>query len=1168
VKRTSVGSRILAHGSGLFNLGRFFGKFPDRSLVLCSFLACMIGSPETPQAELLRGDSWELGVPTNGRSEFLTGLPQISAIALAKDADGFLWIGTQNGLARFDGTQFQVFNSVNTNALDSSWVNALHVDSRGQLWIGTTEEVAVYRDHQFRRMTRQDEKRGSVDFTETPDGKVWIAGDTLRFAQDGAVYDADFYQGDAAALETLGKKLLIQTRDNQLFEYSDDQLIAIDARLWRNQTLMGIWRFRDQLLLLTDNSVVRLLTEGGRWHSEHIDLPHNVDVRLLAVSENEVVAIARGGTAFELHNPLSEPQWRALPLPVSPSINIDPKVALLEPGPTLWIGTQASGLWNVWSNGIEREAEGKPITETFAWSFFVDETVYVATDAGVFRRENASQWPLYVPAASIDNSIAYSYWHDATGQFVGTRSGLYWRKDDTREFEKLSALGDRQINSIVEIEDQLWLATSAGLFVRESGATDFRLIEGTDLLSVRAIIKDVNDILWLGTESGIYRWVKGELAMDESPILRSVFVTAMIQVADGWIIAGSYGEGMFVRNPHGQWRHINTPEGLPFPNLFSFTMIDDSLWASSDKGLLRLDVEPLLEGTVLAQVVMRDDGAYQSRNRLRCCNGAGHRRAVVFDDKLFLPTLEGVVSVDLNQPPRPEEAPIITGIWQGDEAFQLTDDLQLGKDQRSLEITFTTPHLATGELPEFRYRMGSNNEDWVYTSGRRAAFFTNIASGQPVFELQSKLGASDWMSAEPLHIKVQPYFYETWFARALMLAGLMGIIWLAIRYRTDSFQRRAEELERAVAEATQALADTARDGQRLIHEANAPIVTLTENGSIFAWNRNAEKLTGFNFSDVAGQNIGQVLVDGSPKMDPEGLFKRLHRGDAVDSLRISFSNKEGRRITLLMGGTLLPASKDTPERVVLVGQDLTEYLEREQQLVQASKMSTLGEMATGMAHELNQPLNIIRLTLLNITNIMEKKPEKMDQVPAKLERINEQVDRAAKIIDHMRRFGRRAEMPSSGEHQQFDPEQAVTSAATLFREQLGLDGIKLNTELNAPGVAVSGDPLLLEQVIMNLLSNSRDAIKEHTRAGDESRVTINTTLSDDRFVVSVEDSGGGASEATLKTMFEPFFTTKEPGKGTGLGLSISYSTINSMSGEIKAENTEHGLKVSISLPLS
>lgn len=1128
----------------------------------------MLGSPNTLKAELLRGESWEFGVPTNGRPEFLTGLPQVSAIALAKDAEGFLWIGTQSGLARFDGTRFQVFNSINTKAMDSSWVNALHVDSNGQLWIGTTEEVAVYQKHQFKRVTRPDERLGSVDFAETPDGRIWIAGDTLRFARDGVVYNADFYQGDATALETLGKKLIIQTRDHDLFEYYDDQLVAIDPKLWRNQTLLGTWRFRDQLLLLTENSVVRLLPIEGGWQSDNIDLPDDVDVRLLAVSQDKVVAIARGGTAFELHNPLSEPQWHALAMPVSPSINIDPKVALLESGPTLWIGTQASGLWSVWSNGIEREAEGKPITETFAWSFFVDETVYVTTDAGVFRRKNASEWPMHVPAEAIENSIAYSYWQDTTGQFVGTRSGLYWRKDDTREFAKLSALGDRQINSILELEDQLWLATSAGLFVRESGDTNFRLIEGTAPLSVRAIVKDSNDILWLGTEAGIYRWVNGELVLDEAPILRSVFVTAMTQLGDGWLVAGSYGEGMFTRDPQGHWRQINTPEGLPFPNLFSFTVIDGSLWASSDKGLLRLDVEPLLEGTVHAQVVLRDDGAYQSRNRLRCCNGAGHRRAVVFEDKLFLPTLEGVVTVDFNQPPIPAKAPIVTGIWQGDKALQLTDDLQLKKDQRSLEITFTTPHLATGELPQFRYRMGSNSDDWIYTSGRRAAFFTNIASGQTVFEVQSKLGASEWLPADPLRISVQPYFYETWFARTLMLAGLMGILWLAVRYRTDSFQRRAEELERAVAEATRALEDTARDGQRLIREANAPIVTLTENGSILAWNRNAEKLSGFNLSDVEGQKIGQVLVDASPKLDPQGLFKRLHRGDNVDSLRISFSNKYGRRITLLMGGTLLPASKDTPERVVLVGQDLTEYLEREQQLVQASKMSTLGEMATGMAHELNQPLNIIRLTLLNITNIMERKPEKMDQVPAKLERINEQVDRAAKIIDHMRRFGRRAEMPSSGDNQQFDPELAVTSAATLFREQLGLDGIKLNSDLNAAGVAVSGDPLLLEQVIMNLLSNARDAIKEHTQTGADRWITIHTTLAGGRFLVSVEDNGGGASEATLKAMFEPFFTTKEPGKGTGLGLSISYSTINSMSGEIKGENTDHGLKVWISLPLA
>ena len=1118
-------------------------------------------------AELMRSQSWELGVSSNGRAEFLTGLPQVSALALAKDQAGFLWVGTQNGLARFDGSNFQIFDSVSTNALGSSWINALFVDAAGRLWIATTEEIAIYTDRRFRRITGPGEAGTTTGFSETSDGKIWLAGESLRYIDGEQVKIANFYSGAVIDVVALNDELIFLTEDHRLFAYDDQQLTELDRSLWQNSALKGLWRYQEYLLLLTDDAAIRISRGSYGWQSQRLPFPDNVADQILAVSEEQVFAVARGGSALELRDIETAPHWHPVAMPAPPSSNLEPKVALLEPGPTLWIGTQASGLWNVWSNGIEHEASDQAISNTFAWSFFVSDTVYVATDAGVFQRQDTDNWTLIIPSEKLDNNVAYSYWEDQTGQFVGTRAGLYVRGNDAQAFVRHALLGNRQINSIVEEDGQLWLTTSAGLYVRKVPGEPFELVEGSASLAVRAIIKDANDTLWLGTESGVYSLTGSSLKRAESPLLDSVFVTAMSQLGDDWIAVGSYGEGLFLRDPQGGWRQYKVGDGLPFPNVFSLNLIGDWLWSSSDKGLIRLDKNALIQGQIKADVVMRDDGAFQGRSRLRCCNGAGHRRSVVFEEKLFLPTLEGVLSVALNTQEREAVAPVITSVWQGAESLELNDPLMLTKEQRDLEITFSTPHLASGELPEFRYRMGSEEEDWVYTSARRTAFFTNIASGESVFELQSRLGASDWLSAEPLRINVQPYFYETWTARLLLLLVIAGIISQTVHYRTKKLRERAQELEAAVEEATQALKDTARDGLRLIQEANAPIVTLTEDGSVLGWNRSAEQLSGFGYEEVLHKKITSVLPDAQPRIDPEGLFRRLHRGDSIEALRLSFSNREGRRITLIMGGTMLPASKEQPERVVLVGQDLTEYLEREQQLVQASKMSTLGEMAAGMAHELNQPLTIIRLALINITTIIDKKPEKMDQVPAKLARINEQVDRAAKIINHMRRFGRRAEMPGSGDYERFEPEAAISSAANLFREQLRLDNISLDTEFAADDAVVNGDPLLLEQVIMNLLSNARDAIKEHTAVDAERRVLITTSLDAETFTVSVEDNGGGASESALRSMFEPFFTTKEPGKGTGLGLSISYSTIRSMGGEISAQNTESGLKVSISLPL-
>lgn len=246
---------------------------------------------------------------------------------------------------------------------------------------------------------------------------------------------------------------------------------------------------------------------------------------------------------------------------------------------------------------------------------------------------------------------------------------------------------------------------------------------------------------------------------------------------------------------------------------------------------------------------------------------------------------------------------------------------------------------------------------------------------------------------------------------------------------------------------------------------------------------------------------------------------------------------------------------------VMSSKDITEFRRSENQLIQASKMATLGEMATGMAHELNQPLGVIRMAADNCKRRIDKGMCDTEFMYNKFTRISEQTERASKIIEHMRIFGRKAE----GVLEPFDLCDSVRQAASLAGPQLQTLDIGIDIELPDQPVIAIGEKVIFEQVLLNLLSNARDAISEQD--GSSHRVTISVETSEDgRGVVSVKDTGGGIPDEILNRLFEPFFTTKEPGKGTGLGLSISYGTITAMSGTLTAKNLNEGACFTVSLP--
>ena len=255
--------------------------------------------------------------------------------------------------------------------------------------------------------------------------------------------------------------------------------------------------------------------------------------------------------------------------------------------------------------------------------------------------------------------------------------------------------------------------------------------------------------------------------------------------------------------------------------------------------------------------------------------------------------------------------------------------------------------------------------------------------------------------------------------------------------------------------------------------------------------------------------------------------------------------------------------ESNPNQVFVTLQDITERKLAEAKLIQSSKMITLGEMAAGIAHELNQPLATIKIAAENIS---QQASRDAANIPAfifeKIDRIKQQVVRASSITDQMRIFGREAKEDSYA----FDLKEAVANAIDLMTSQLQLDQIEMASKLPSDPVMIWGHQIRLEQVLLNLVSNASFAIKSSGKTQKQLWIEV-SFKNQDWVTVSVTDTGAGIPHDALKRIFEPFYTTKEVGVGTGLGLSVSYGIVHDMGGELLAENTANGARISLRLPI-
>ncbi len=323
-----------------------------------------------------------------------------------------------------------------------------------------------------------------------------------------------------------------------------------------------------------------------------------------------------------------------------------------------------------------------------------------------------------------------------------------------------------------------------------------------------------------------------------------------------------------------------------------------------------------------------------------------------------------------------------------------------------------------------------------------------------------------------------------------------------------------------------------------------------------------EKMLGYR--TVEARTIGWLLRKIHPEDRPryEAAIAKLREGDAIE-LEYRMRHRLGHWVWIY--DTLAFASDPYFKRSETVGLmiDVTDRKAAAEQLVQADKMAGLGQMVAGIAHELNQPLNFIRLAVDNLKERAVRNMLDKERLMQKLDQVSGHVDRAAAIIQQMRVFGRSSTEPA----RPIRLIETIDAVLTMVRPQLAGHGIMVDSHDVAPDQVIQARPNLLEQVLLNLFLNAEHAICARMKEEPdlEGQITLSTRREGQHLILTFDDNGTGIAPEALKKLFDPFFTTKPPKEGMGLGLSVSYEIVRDMGGEITATNNGDGARFIIRL---
>ena len=813
-----------------------------KAVVLSCLAVLLSNTPPTPAQP----------PPANGSDQYLQtiwttedGLPQNSVNAILQTRDGYLWLGTFGGLARFDGVKFTIFNSGNTPGLKSNRIMSLCEGVDGTLWLGTESgEVMNFKDGVGQTYSVGDGMPGGVwALMEDRGGTLWAG--TLK----GLARFRD------------GRFNVYTTRDG----LPDDHVWAINedsaGSLWL-ATGGGLVKFDGGKFVtyqpptgLAEGLLVPSAARraGGLWigtrggiasfddgeFSSHQNSGASPDSKMRTILED------REGTLWiSYYSPSFVNRfWNGGFSPYRMNAGREVIRAMYEDREgNLWMGSDGGGLVRLKRRRLTTYTadDGLPSDSVRAITDDGAGGVWVATNSGLARRQGEG----FTTYTDKDGMLSYelsALYRDRAGSlWIGSNYGLTQRKDQRFfNYTVADGLSHPNVHSIAEDrEGNLWVGTAVGLSrLRDGRFTVYRQADGLVHDDVRFITEARDGAMWFGTTGGVSRFKGGVFTnYTTGQGLSNDYVRAILEEPDGTLWLGTYGGGLN-RFREGRLTPVTTKHGL-FDDFISRILEDESgnFWLLGNRGIFRVsrrELHDFAEGRVNSvsstsygvadgMVSSEGNGGFQS---------AGWKTP---DGKLWFPTIKGAVVVEphgmnpLPPPVRIEQVTIDRAALPG------TQIVQIKSGQQNLEIYYTGLSFSRPEQVKFKYQLAGLDENWVDAGTRRTAYYSYLPPGAYTFKVIAENGDGVWSEqAATLSIVVRPPFWRTWWFVSLGVLCVVGLTFVAYRLRVSRLKRRHAAQEEFSRRLINAHESERRRIAAELHDGLGQSLAMIKNGAVF-----------------------------------------------------------------------------------------------------------------------------------------------------------------------------------------------------------------------------------------------------------------------------------------------------------------------------------------------
>ncbi|MCB2205299.1 GHKL domain-containing protein [bacterium] len=1078
------------------------------------------------------------------------GLPQQTVTCIMQDSRGFLWVGTREGLCRFDGSRFMVYREMQGNipVLSDDFISALHEDRHGLLWIGTWHGLTSYdpKEQQWTRYRHDptDPRSLSDDrvtaFHEDADGVLWIAtcNGLNRLTVAGNFERVKYRRLAQAKRDSIWSlagdargRLWIGTANDGLHTY--DPASGTGKPYTVRDTSQGLPATeirsllfdRDQRLWIGSGAGATVLHKDGRIEQLHFEGGDNQRITaLINLREGGVCMGVLGAGVLHWSAPgVLERHYRHdETIPGSLSTNYVLSIFEDRSG-NVWTGTSNGGLnrCNLLTEQFSHlrnigGGESRP-EDRMVWALTTtnDGSLWIATDYGIhIRTSGQGQWR-YIGkhAGAVVSSRSWHTWSlltDSKGRvWAGGENGLdcYQPKGDRIERIPVpyTELAGNQIFTMLESKDgSLWIGSDHGVYVIPADGSALRQYlgksEATGAAAVQpwCMLESSNGKIWIGTNvRGFYTFdpeKKKWTHYDQEPGgISSSSITCMLEADDGSVWMGSVGGGLHrVDSLDMHITRLTEQDGLANNTVYGLLQDEAGrFWMSSNHGISVYD--PRDRSVINFRV---SDGLQAEEFN----QGAAARGP---DGRMYFGGGNGINSFIPSQIKRNRAVPPVAitavnvqqrrrgGLVLLPQTSGVEYELSAGTS--FLTIDFAALDLTDPERNEYSWMMEGVQDTWTDSTHMRRAMFPGLTPGRYTFKVRGSNNHGAWNNtgAQITFIIPAPWYATTWF-RILVVLLLIAVVVLIVRSRRRANRRR--------------------------------------------------------FNEQAQQQM-QLTAELRSRED-ELLVSREALAEAVDALRST-----------------------------------------QTKLTYASKLASLGQMTAGIAHEIKNPINFVNNFAFSSIDIAQELREELEEGDSDegplAERIAPLIDElvmsAEKISEHGARVDRIVRsmlLHSHGKAGEAEPvklneflDQYVTLAFHGMRAQVQDFTVEIIRDYDD---SITTIPLVQQdvaRVFVNLLNNAFQAVNEKAgSAGDAFEPTVHVTSRrvDNFAVVRVEDNGNGVPEHLQQKIFEPFFTTKAAGSGTGLGLSLSHEVIvKGHGGKLRYETSElGGACFVISLPLN